>query len=251
MNNKLKSKSMKRVIVAPSRVAKKKRTSRIHNKKPYYKYPIFNLSEDDSEFDSDFDDEVEDFWFGESSNVYAKENRIYFRCNVSNSSVDKLVGLIDDKNKKLQDLRRNSMIQNVEPKPLYLHITSYGGDLLACFRAIDAIKRSEIPIYTVVDGHAASAGTLMSVVGKKRFMTPNSYMLIHQLSAGTRGKFWEIKDDFKNFEQWMDTIYNVYLNSTKMSLDELKENLSHDSWWTVEQCVEKGLVDEVYTKTVF
>jgi ATP-dependent Clp protease protease subunit len=245
----IKNKQMKRVLVIDRKSAKKRKHTRNHKPTPYSRIPIYNISDDDSEFDSEFED-VEDFWFGDSSNVYCRENRIYFRCSVTNSSVDKLVTTIDDKNKKFREMKRNSMVKSVEPQPLYLHITSYGGDLIACFRAIDAIIRSEIPIYTVIDGHAASAGTLMSVVGKKRYMTPHSYMLIHQLSSGASGKFWEIKDEFKNCEQWMEDIYNIYLQNTKMSLDELKEQLSHDSWWSVEKCLEKGLVDKVYTKTI-
>ena len=138
------------------------------------------------------------------------------------------------------------MIAAATAKPLYLHITSYGGCLLSCFRAIDAIKRSEIPIYTVVDGHAASAASLMGVVGKRRFMTPNSYILIHQLSAGAIGKYWEIKDECDNCGTWMQDIYNIYVNNTRMRENELKEYLSHDLWWKADKCIEVGLVDEIY-----
>ncbi len=202
--------------------------------------------------DSDSDNEVEDnknpedFLFGISVNVTEKDNNIYFRSSVSNQSVDKLVDLINAKNEEFKLFKHEALIKNVEPKPLYLHITSFGGSLFAGFRAVDAIMRSEIPIYTVVDGHAASAATLMSVCGKRRYMTPHSYMLIHQLSAGAVGKFWDIKDEYKNCNQFMEDIYKIYLNNTKMTKPELEETLSHDSWWSVETCREKGLVDELF-----
>lgn len=194
--------------------------------------------------DSDEESESDDFY--DDDDVSCKDNRIFFKAAVSEKTVDKLIKIIDAKVRKYRKLASNRMIASSTPKPLYLHITSYGGDLLACFRAIDAIKRSQIPIYTVIDGYAASAATLMSIVGKKRYMTPNSYMLIHQLSSGTMGKFWEIKDDFENCETWMNDIYNFYLENTKMSKQELETHLSHDLWWKVDQCISVGLVDEIY-----
>ena len=195
----------------------------------------------DDEHDSDPDE------FYHDEDVSCKDNTIFFKAAVSESTVEKLIKIIDAKIRKYKKLASNKMLETCTPKPLYLHITSYGGDLLACFRAIDAIKRSQIPIYTVIDGYAASAATLMSIVGKKRYMTPNSYMLIHQLSSGSMGKFWEIKDDFENCETWMNDIYNLYLENTNMSREDLENHLSHDLWWKVDQCKSVGLVDEVYT----
>jgi ATP-dependent protease ClpP protease subunit len=182
----------------------------------------------------------------DSTNIINEANRIYFKGLITDDKIENLIEIINKKNKIISDFRNNTMISDIVPKPLYLHITSYGGNLLATFRAIDAIKRSKIPIYTIVDGYAASGATLMSIVGKKRFMTPNSYMLIHQLSSGSVGKFWEIKDDFENCESWMNDIYDLYIKHTKMNLDDLKKYLAHDKWWKADQCVECGLVDEIY-----
>lgn len=183
-----------------------------------------------------------------ANKVYTKDNRIYFRSDVTADSVDQLIKLINDKNDAYREIEKNKLIESFTPKAIYLHITSFGGSLIACFRAVDCIINSKIPIYTVVDGHAASAGTLMSVVGKKRFMMAHSYMMIHQLSAVTFGKskYWEIKDDFTNCELIMDDIYRIYEEHTGMNRKQLEEYLSHDIWWKVDKCIEVGLVDEVY-----
>ena len=70
------------------------------------------------------------------------------------------------------------------------------------------------PVYTYVDGFAASAATLISVVGKKRFMTKNSLMLIHQLSGADSGKFYELQDQMSNMQILMNKINKIYLNKT-------------------------------------
>lgn len=171
---------------------------------------------------------------------------IYFMCDVSEKSVESLVKVIEDKNKEFEELLKNDIVITANPKPLYLHITSYGGDLFAGFRALDAITRSKIPIYTVIEGCAASAATLMSVVGDKRFITPYSYMLIHQLSSGVIGKHWDIEDEYNNCTTLMEDIYEIYTNNTNLTKDQLRDYLSHDIWWKSEKCIQEGLVDAIY-----
>ena len=58
--------------------------------------------------------------------------------------------------------QKNPTVQ-MTPAPIVLHINSFGGGVFAAFAAIDFIKQSKIPVYTVVEGATASAGTLMSV----------------------------------------------------------------------------------------
>ena len=83
----------------------------------------------------------------------------------------------------------------IDPIPIYLHINSYGGIIFDALTAIDVIKACKVPVYTIIEGATASAGTLISVVGDKRFIRPNAHMLIHQLSSGCWGKMMEIEDD--------------------------------------------------------
>lgn len=203
-------------------------------------------SDSDSSY-SDSDDATNGFCMFNRDEVFARDDKIYFRASVSESSVEKLIKLIDEKNKEFEDfIKDNDLVKNAEPNPLYLHITSYGGCLLSGFRAVDAIKRSKLPIYTIVDGHAASAATLMSVVGTKRFMTPHSYMLIHQLSSSAHGTHWNIRDEYKNNKSMMGDIYEIYVGHTKMTKEQVEDYLIHDLWWKYDKCSETGLVDELY-----
>jgi ATP-dependent protease ClpP protease subunit len=180
------------------------------------------------------------------NDVTVNGNHIYFHSSVTDESVAKLIVIINNKNNEFKKLQQNELINTVTPNNLYLHITSYGGSLFNGFRAVDIISNSEIPIHTIVDGFAASAGTLMSVVGKKRYMTANSYMLIHNLSSQGSGNFWQLTDKYNNWTMLTEDIYNIYLTHTKMTREELEGYLSHDSWWKLDTCIQCGLVDQVY-----
>lgn len=215
------------------------------NKKHNKSFKILSDSSD-SEIENDKQNTNAPLATDKNDGVTVNGNHIYYQTKVCDSSVTKLITIINNKNNEFKKLLENKMIESAQPKNLWLHITSYGGSLFACFRAIDAIKNSVIPIYTIVDGYAASAGTLMSVVGKRRYMNANSYMLIHQLSTGAIGTFWEIKDEFDNSKMMMDDIYNIYLENSKLTREELESYLSHDLWWKSDKCMETGLIDEIY-----
>ena len=103
----------------------------------------------------------------------------------------------------------------------------------------------ETPVYTYIDGFAASAATLISVAGKKRFITKNSIMLIHQLSSGNEGKFQEMDDNMRNMENFMHKIKVIYGESTSIPEEELDEILKHDLWLDAETCKRYGLIDEI------
>jgi len=112
--------------------------------------------------------------------------------------------------------------------------------------AVDAIRNSKIPIYTIIEGEAASAATFLSVSGKKRFMTENSVLLIHQLSAGAWGKMEELEDEHKNNKFFMEKIYSLYSKYTKISRKQLEKIMKHDIWWGIDKAINYGFVDAIY-----
>lgn len=133
----------------------------------------------------------------------------------------------------------------IEPKPINLYITSNGGLVYQVLGAIDTIRGMKVPVHTICKGFVASAGTLLSLAGKKRFITESSYMLIHELRAGHWGKFTHLSESLDNSKQLMEHIKNWYLSRTKMTAEELEEQLKKDVSWNAQMCLEKGLVDEI------
>ena len=122
---------------------------------------------------------------------------------------------------------------------------SSGGMIMPTLSALDTILYCKAPVNTIVDGCCASAATLLSIVGKRRYIKRNSLMLIHQLTAATWGKYADIKEDVKNFDLWMKVVKNIYSKYTKIPTKKLNEMLKHDLWWTAETCLKYGLVDEI------
>lgn len=170
-------------------------------------------------------------------------NQLYFYSDVTRDSIYLLNRQLAETQKQLQFLQINYDL--VSPPPIKLHISSEGGEVFSCFSAIDRIRNSKVPVDTYIEGIAASCATMLSVVGRRRYINKHAVMLIHSVSSGLWGNYQEFKDEKQNLDLLMKFIKNIYLNHTKFKEPELDEILKHDLYLTPEECLEKGLVDEI------
>ena len=174
--------------------------------------------------------------------ISVHENKIYYYAGVNRESASEL-------NKKIGELESKSLTLgnnlDIDPPTLKVLINSGGGSITAGISSMDTILRCKVPVHTYVDGFAASAATFLSVVGEKRYMSRNSYMLVHQLSSNFWGKYSEFEDEKQNLDLMMKTIKDVYKKYTKLPMKKLDEILKHDLLWDANTCLEYGLIDEV------
>ena len=139
--------------------------------------------------------------------ISRENNHIYFHSEVNRGSIFQLLNHIRSAEESCILMQHRFHIEEV---PIYLHINSFGGSVFDAMTAIDVIQNCKTPIYTIIEGATASAGTLISIVGKKRFIRPNAYMLIHELSSGYWGKMSALEDEFKNLQLLMVRIKDIY-----------------------------------------
>ena len=174
--------------------------------------------------------------------IAVHENKIYYYAGVNRDSAVEL-------NKKIGEIESKSLTLgntlDIDPPTLKVLINSGGGSITAGISSMDTILRTKVPVHTYVDGFCASAATFLSVVGEKRFMSRNSYMLIHQLSTNFWGKYSEFEDEKQNLDLMMTTIKNVYKEYTKVPMKKIDEILKHDLMWDAETCKTLGLIDEI------
>ena len=125
-----------------------------------------------------------------------------------------------------------------------LHIQSGGGSLLPSLGLVDLIRTSDIPINTFIDGYVASAATLISIVGAKRFISKHGTMLVHELKmSNDYSKYREIKDYSANADTLMQIIKDIYMEYSNINETTLNHLLEHDLWLNSKQCYDYGFVD--------
>jgi ATP-dependent protease ClpP protease subunit len=179
----------------------------------------------------------------DDSKVSAEHNKIYFYSGVTRQDNLALNKLLHSTGHKLANIQKVYKL-NESPR-VQLHINSYGGSVFAGFSSVDYIRNCPVPVTSVIDGCAASAATIMSVVAEERLMHEHAFMLIHQLSSGMWGKFEAMKDDMKNNELLMKKIIGIYEEHTKIPKVKIKDILKRDLWWDAKTCLKYGLVDDI------
>lgn len=177
------------------------------------------------------------------SSLRVVENTIFFYSDVTEQSALELNHVLHELDSKLKNTY-NFLGPDFKPH-IKLRINSYGGSLFAGLAVLDVIRGLTSDVHTYVDGAAASAATIISVAGTKRYIGKNSLMLIHQLSTGNYGKYSELEDDMENNKRLMKSIKDIYKQYTKVPMKQIDDILKHDLWFDSARCLELGLVDGI------
>ena len=179
----------------------------------------------------------------DAGSIKVFENIILFYTDITDQSALELNHILIDLDDKLQSMK--SLFTGGTAPHINLHINSYGGSIFAALAIIDTIRNLGSKVFTYIDGSAASAATLISVTGAKRFIGKNSMMMIHELSTGGYGKFSELEDQTENNRRLMKSIKSIYKEYTKVPMAKIDEILKHDIWFDANTCLEYGLIDTI------
>ena len=193
----------------------------------YGKYDLnFNYKYKISELDSDTETKTV---------IHTEDNNLYFQGEITPESCFYLQ----------QNLIKLQKKEN-ENKFINFYIQSVGGSLLPTFGVIDTMKLSRIPINTFVNGYVASAGSLLSVSGHKRYITKNSMMLVHSLRTSIgEVNYQQLEDHYYNSASMMNIVKNIYKEKSNIDDQHLNFLLSHDYWLNSTECLKYQFVDYI------
>jgi ATP-dependent protease ClpP protease subunit len=170
------------------------------------------------------------------------DNSVNFYADISSMTCSELNRILRELDIRMQHAKITMHDPDFDPT-IHLRIHSYGGDIFAGLATVDVIRSLRTKVYTYVEGAAASAATIISIAGKKRFIGKNSFMLIHQLSSVCAGTFERLEDEQENNRRIMTSIKSLYKEYTKIPMKELDNILKRDIWWDAATCLKYGLVD--------
>lgn len=115
-------------------------------------------------------------------------------------------------------------------------ISSYGGEVYYLLAMIDVILSSPVPVATIVKGAAMSCGGILAAFGNigRRYATPNSTYMLHDVSSFSRGKVSEMKSDAKEIERLNNKIFHMLAKHTGKPKDYYLSkihDLGHGEWY--------------------
>jgi len=158
-----------------------------------------------------------------------------------------LSGPIDDNTSNVV-IAQMLFLQFEDPKKeITLFINSPGGSVNAALAIYDTMQYVKPDIKTVCVGIAASAAAVILCAGTKgkRFVLPNSEVLIHQVMGEAGGQATEIEISARHILKIKERLNKILAKHTGKSITQIEKDSDRDFWFTAEEAKSYGLVDDI------
>lgn len=128
-------------------------------------------------------------------------------------------------------------------------VDSYGGSVYTLLEMISVIQSAKLPVATIVEGKAMSAGAILFGFGNERYMSENATLMLHDVASFSAGKVEEIKADAKELERLQNLIFTMLAKQLGKKpnyfLDALHEK-GHAEWFlTPKEAKKHGLCTHI------
>jgi ATP-dependent Clp protease protease subunit len=133
-------------------------------------------------------------------------------------------------------------------KDIQLYINSPGGHVYAGMAIYDTMRFIRPDVATICCGIAMSMGSLILAGGApgKRQALPNSRILIHQPHGGFQGQTTDIAIHAREAQFLRRRMEEVYAEHTGRSVEQVREDLERDRFFTPDEALDYGLIDRVF-----
>lgn len=158
-----------------------------------------------------------------------------------------LVGAVEDNMANLVVAQLLYLESENPDKDIHFYINSPGGSVTAGMSIYDTMQFVRCSVSTMCIGQAASMGAFLLAAGTpgKRFALPNSRMMIHQPSGGSRGVAADIEIQAREILLMRQRLNAILAQHTGQTVEKIAEDSDRDYWMSPEEALDYGLVDSV------
>lgn len=166
---------------------------------------------------------------------------------------DRIILLSDEVNDTTASLIVAQLIylEGQDPdKDIDLYINSPGGSISSGMAIYDTMQFIKCDVSTICIGMAASMGSFLLAAGAKgkRKALPNSEIMIHQPSGGSRGQASDIKIQAEHILYIRGRMNKLLSEMTGQSIETIERDTDRDNFMTAEESKKYGIIDQIITK---
>ena len=135
-------------------------------------------------------------------------------------------------------------------KDVYMYINSPGGVVTAGMAIHDTMNYIRPKVGTVCIGQAASMGAFLLSAGEPgmRVALSNARIMIHQPSGGAQGMASDIEIQAREILRIRHRMNELMAQYTGQTIEEIEKNVERDKFFSADEALAFGLVDEVFEK---
>ncbi len=158
-----------------------------------------------------------------------------------------ITGEIDDTMADLVVAQLIFLVAEDPDKDIFLYINSPGGSVTAGMAIFDTMQYIQCDVSTICIGLAASMGAFLLAAGAKgkRKCLPNSEVMIHQPSGGTRGQATDIAIHAEHIIATKNKMNAILAERTGQPVEKVAADTERDNYMTAEEALKYGIIDEI------
>ena len=163
-----------------------------------------------------------------------------------------LVGPVEDHMANLVVAQMLFLESENPDKDINLYINSPGGSVTAGLSIYDTMQFIRPNVSTLCVGQAASMGAFLMAAGEpgKRYALPNSRMMLHQPSGGSRGVAADIEIQAQEILLMRERLNTIIAKHTGQDIERVAADIDRDFWMSPHEALDYGLVDSVQESRV-
>ena len=141
-------------------------------------------------------------------------------------------------------------LDSINDNDINLYINSPGGSVTAGMAIYDTMNFVKSDVSTICIGMSASMAAFLLSSGKKgkRFVLPNSEVMIHQPLGGVEGQATEIKIAAERILKMKEKLNKMLAKNTGKDIKEIEQDTERDYFLSADEALEYGLVDKILKK---
>ncbi len=125
-----------------------------------------------------------------------------------------------------------------------VRINSGGGIALEGVAIFNALASHKGNVTVIIDGIAASAASVIAMGGDEIIMRQSTLMMIHDPASFTFGTADQHEKSVATLDRIGQELANIYAIRCDATADEMRELMKEETWFTADEAIEQGLVDD-------
>lgn len=141
-------------------------------------------------------------------------------------------------------------LDSINHNDISIYINSPGGSITSGMAIYDTMNYIQSDVSTICIGMAASMAAFILSSGKKgkRYILPNSEVMIHQPLGGAQGQATEIKIAATRILKLKDKLNKILSENTGKDLKTIENDTERDYFMDSNEALEYGIIDEILEK---
>lgn len=163
-----------------------------------------------------------------------------------------LGGPVDDDTANLIVAQMLFLSNENDEADIHFYINSPGGAITSGLAIYDTMRFLRCDVATYCVGQAASMGAVLFAGGSKdkRFMLPNSRILLHQplISGIMQGPATDLEIEAREILRLRERLYQILADHTGQDVKKIEKDCDRNRWLEAQEAIDYGLADKVLKK---